>query len=294
MRRAVQFWPPIVAVMAVLAALPAGALAGGGPPPKLCPQETVRDYLAQTRAFPKLRPFPVGELPRRFGPPGFDTSPPLELPNTGQVLGPSFRYFGPGDRVSLDLDLTLILTRLNGRGHPLGRPAVKRVRLRSLSGSGERTVGLRISGRPALYRIVMEARNGAGRALGRYGQYIRVVRRRSDPRLLLGDYTLRPGETTEIGVAEFGTGFLVFTPHYSVEAFDGTNWAPTAIEARTPSNILGPLADSGTAVVCSKLAIPAATPPGRYRISQAVEHRWGVPRPGPVHSVLSAEFEVAQ
>jgi hypothetical protein len=241
-----------------------------------------------------MRPFPVGELPRSFGPLGLSMSPPAELPNTGQVLGPTLRFFGPAERASLDLDLTFTLTRLNGRGRALGRPRVKRVRLRSVPGlPKEPTFGVRISGRPALYRIEMEARNGSGRVLARYGQYSRIVRRRSDPRLLLGRTTLRPGETTSIGVAEFGTGYLVFNPGYTVETFDGAAWLPTGIQAQTPSNILGPLADSGASAVCSKLPIPAGTPPGRYRLSQPVEHRWGVPRPHPVRSVLRAEFEVA-
>lgn len=276
----------------LITASPANALAGGGPPPRECRQETVHEYLAPTRGFPRLNPFPVGELPRRFGPLGLDMSPPLELPNTGQVLGPTFRFLGAARRVSLDLDLTITLTRLDGRGRALGKPAVRRTRLRSVTASTERTVGVRISGRPALYRIEMEARDGSGRMLGSYGQYVRVVRRKSDPRLLLGKSSLRPGETTSIGVAEFGTGFLVFKPSYSVEAFDGTGWVPTTIQARTPAAIFAPLADSGAVATCSKLPIPAGTPPGRYRLSQAVEHRWGVPRPQPVHTVLSAEFTV--
>jgi hypothetical protein len=277
----------------LLAAVPANAIAGGGPAPRECPQETVHDYLAPTRGLPKLRPFPVGELPRRFGPVGLDISPPLNLPNTAQVLGPTFRFLGAGSRVSLDLRLTFTLTRVNSRGRALGRPVVRHVRLRAISGSTEPTLGVRVSGRPALYRIEMAARNASGRALGAYAQYSRVVRRRSDPRLLLGKRTLRPGEITSIGIAEFGTGFLVFKPRYTVEAFDGSGWIPAAIQARTPSNLLIPLADSGAAAVCSKLAIPAATAPGRYRISQPVEHRWGYPRPSPAHAVLSAEFEVA-
>jgi hypothetical protein len=110
--------------------------------------------------------------------------------------------------------------------------------------------------------------------------------------LLLGKTTLRPGELTSIAIAEFGTGYLVFKPSYSVEAFDGTGWIPTAIQARTPANLLAPLAGSGSAAVCSKLPIPTGTPPGRYRLSQRVEHRWGAPRPQPLQTVLSAEFTV--
>jgi hypothetical protein len=282
----------LIAVIATALALPAGALGGGGPPPKRCPQETVHDYLAQTRAFPELRQFPVGELPRRFGPLGLDTSPPPELPNTGQVLGPTFRWLGAGSRVALDLRLTFTLTRLDGRGRSVGLPVIRTVRLRGISGASEPTLGIGVPGRPALYRIEMQARDGSGRSLGTYGQYSRVVRRKRDSRLLLGMGSLRPGDTTSIGIAEFGTGFLVYRPHFRVEAFDGAGWIPTTIQARVPSDLEIPLADAGAAAVCAKLAIPAGTPPGRYRISQPVEHRWGVPRPEPVQSVLSTNFEV--
>lgn len=279
-------------VALVFAAFPANAIAGGGPPLRDCRQEVIHDYLAPTRGFPKLTPFPVGELPRRFGPLGLNISPPLELPNTPQVLGPTFRYIAAPPRVSLDLDLTFTLTRLNGRGRPLGRPRVKRVRLRSISTSQEPTLGVRISGRPALYRIEMLARKGSGRKLARYGQYVRVVHRTSNPHLLLGQGTLHPGETTSIGIAEFGTGYLVFRPHYTVEAFDGINWVPSTIRARTPEEIFVPIADSGGVTLCSKLPIPVGTAPGRYRISQPVEHRYGIPRPQATHPVLSAEFSV--
>jgi hypothetical protein len=279
-------------ILAAFAAFPASAVAGGAEPPlRDCRQEVVHDYLAPTRGLPKLTPFPIGELPLRFGE-GLYTSPPLELPNTGQVLGPTFRFYGPEDRTSLDLDLTFTLTRLNGHGRARGRPVVKRTRLGGISGSNEPTLGVRISGRPALYRLEMEARNGAGRMLGAYGQYVRVVHRKSDPHLLLGNDTLRPGETTRIGIAEFGTGYLVFTPRYTIEAFDGLNWVPAAIEARTPENLFVPIADSGGITLCSKLPIPVGTPPGRYRISQPVEHRYGIPRPQETHPVLRAEFTV--
>ena len=128
--------------------------------------------------------------------------------------------------------------------------------------------------------------------LDRYGSTSRVVRRKSDPRLLLGQPTLRPGETASIGIAEFGTGFLVFEPDYSVEAFDGVNWVPTAIQASTPANFLSLLADSGVVVNCSKLAIPPGTAPGLYRLSEPVIHRWGVPRNHTARPVLSTEFTV--
>jgi hypothetical protein len=280
-------------VALALAAFPASAVAGGGAPLRDCRQEVVHDYLAPTRGFPKLTPFPVGELPRRFGPLGLDMSPPLELPNTPQVLGPSFRYLSGHPRASLDLDLTFTLTRLNARGRAIGKPRVKRTKLRSLTTSQEPTLGVRISGRPALYRIEMLARNGSGRKLARYGQYVRVVHRKSNPHLLLGQGTLHPGETTSIGIAEFGTGYLVFNPRYTIEAFDGINWVPSTIKARTPEEIFVPIADSGGVTLCSKLPIPAGTAPGRYRISQPVEHRYGIPRPQETHPVLRAEFTVA-
>ncbi len=280
-------------VALALAVFPANAIAGGGPPLRDCRQEVIHDYLAPTRGFPKLHAFPVGELPRRFGPLGLDISPPLELPNTGQVLGPTFRFLSGQRRASLDLDLTFTLTRLNGRGRAIGKPRVKRRRLRSLTTSQEPTLGVRISGRPALYRIEMLARNGSGIVLDRYGQYVRVVHRKSNPQLLLGQETLHVGETTTIGVAEFGTGYLVFRPRYTIEAFDGVNWVPSTIRARTPEPIFVPIAESGGVTLCSKLPIPVGTPPGRYRISQPVEHRYGIPRPEATHPVLSTEFTVA-
>ena len=254
----------------------------------------VHDYLASARGLKKLNRPKVGELPPRFGPDGLEIREPSELLNAGQLLAYTIKYERNEETAHLDWNLTATLTRIDKSGRALGKPIVRRTRLTRIVGFADREVGITVSGRPALYRFELKVRDAsAARFLGNYGEYVRVVRRRSDPRLLLGKNPLRAGETTSIGVAEFGTGFLVFQPEYSVEAFDGVNWVPTAIQARTPDNLDIPVADSGAVAVCSKLPIPPGTAPGRYRLSQPVEHRWGIPRPAPAHLVLSAEFTVA-
>ena len=178
----------------------------------------------------------------------------------------------------IDWNMTTTLTRINNRGRALGRPVVKRTRLTKVFGFHDREVGIRVSNRPAFYRLELKIRDASrARFLASYGVYVRVVRRKSDPRLLLGPPTLRAGETASIGIAEFGTGFLVFEPDYSVEAFDGVNWVPTAIQASTPPNFFSLVADSGLVVNCSKLPIPPGTAPGRYRMNEPVDTPLGGP-----------------
>ena len=253
----------------------------------------VHDYLAPISGLKRLNGPKFGELPKRFGPDGLEIREPGQLANSGRLLAYTVMYERNEETAHIDWNMTTTLTRINNRGRALGRPVVKRTRLTKVFGFHDREVGIRVSNRPAFYRLELKIRDASrARFLASYGVYVRVVRRKSDPRLLLGPPTLRPGETASIGIAEFGTGFLVFEPDYSVEAFDGVNWVPTAIQASTPSNFFSLLADSGRVVNCSKLPIPAGTAPGLYRLNEPVIHRWGVPRNHTDRPVLSTEFTV--
>ena len=180
-------------------------------------------------------------MPKRFGPDGLEILEPGQLANSGGLLAYTVMYERNEETAHIDWNMTTTLTRINNRGRALGRPVVKRTRLTKVFGFHDREVGIRVSNRPAFYRLELKIRDASrARFLASYGVYVRVVRRKSDPRLLLGPPTLRAGETASIGIAEFGTGFLVFEPDYSVEAFDGVNWVPTTIQASTRAQFLFP------------------------------------------------------
>jgi hypothetical protein len=256
---------------------PATALAlGGGQLPE-CQHGVVRDYLSPFRGLPKL-PNPAFELPRRFGPPGLELRQPENLLNHGRFDGYTVEFLPP-DGARIDWRMTATLSRIDAAGRAIGAPLRRRRRLRFVK--ADRSIGFVLPGKPALYRIELGIRDGAsGKPLGSYGEYVRVVRRRLDPHVVLAPPVLKAGETAAVGVAEYGTGLLDFIDtHYSVEVLDGSTWAETPIEVHTPSQDFGLYAAYGELTYCSTVSVPFGAAPGRYRVIGPVEHTWGVPAP---------------
>ena len=281
-------------VALALAAFPASAAAGGGPPLRQCPHEVVHDYLAPISGLKQLNGPKFGELPKRFGPDG------LEHPRAGTTgeLRRAPRLHGDvrakrRDRTHrLEPDHDPDPDQQPGPGARQARrqadPADQGLRLpRPRSGDpGLEPTGL-LSPRAENPRCLQ---GPIPRQL--WQSTSASCAGRATPACCSGRRRCGPGETASIGIAEFGTGFLVFEPDYSVEAFDGVNWVPTAIQASTPPNFFSLVADSGLVVNCSKLPIPPGTAPGLYRLSEPVIHRWGVPRNHTDRPVLSTEFTV--
>lgn len=272
---------------------PAAALAlGGGRLPE-CRHEVARDYLAPFRGLPKLGAPPF-ELPRRFGPPGLELRPPENLLNHARFDGYTLKFAMAHKVARVDWVLTASLVRIDRHGRALGRPAAKRRRLRRVAGLSEHRIGFKLAGPPALYRIELEVRDGAsGKPLGRYGEYVRVARRRLDAHVVVAPPLLRAGETAAVGVAEYGTGLIDFIhTRYSVEVLDGSAWAPTPIEVHTPSQIFGLYAADGELTYCSTISIPPGTAPGRYRVVAPAEHTWGIPAPHRTPLDVDGDFGV--
>ena len=175
--------------------------------------------------------------------------------------------------------MTATLTRINNRGRALGRPVIKRTRLTRVFGFHDREVGIRVSNRPRLLSPRAEIRDASrARFLASYGSTsASSVGRATPPAARAADAA--GGRRPRSGSPNSAPAYLVFDPDYSVEAFDGVNWVPTAIRrARRP--IFPLLADSG-GVSCSKLPIPAGTAPGRYRISEPSNTAGESPTQGP-------------
>jgi hypothetical protein len=184
-------------------------------------------------------------------------------------------------------------------------------------GDGER---LRNEGRPQLfeaggstacaagnpvYRLEISFRNKAGALLGRFGEYVRVLRRTGSEgrRLALNKTSFLPGEAVVAHAEELGVGWIEVNDTYTIEVHDGSTWARAPITPKGVSLLIGTIVGPGEATSVSRFnpakscwafAIPPGASPGLYRfvidgVSMKVDGRRLFR--GPPLS-LSAEFQI--
>ena len=93
---------------------------------------------------------------------------------------------------------------------------------------GESNAGNRfsfsVSAKPALYRIEIIFQDGHGKRLGRYGEYLRVVRPNEDARLVVTPSSLIPGETVHARVENFGTDAVSYGEGSRIERYGDAGW----------------------------------------------------------------------
>jgi hypothetical protein len=123
----------------------------------------------------------------------------------------------------------------------------------------------RLSGKPSLYRFEIEFLNWAGKRIGRFGRYLRVLRPRRDARLALNPTSFRPGDTVAPRLENFGTESLLYGLGYSIESYDGAAWARSPIDRPRPIPLIGLRTGPGEAASCWDFTIPSDAPPGLYR-----------------------------
>jgi len=144
----------------------------------------------------------------------------------------------------------------------LARRIAHVVRLRS---HGHRRFWFRLPGKPSLYRFEIEFRNRAGKRIGRFGRYLRVMRPRRDARLTLKATSFQPGETVSPRLENFGTESLLYGLGYSIESYDGATWSRSAIDRPRPVPLIGLRTGPGEAASCWDFTIPPDARPGLHR-----------------------------
>jgi hypothetical protein len=282
--RAVAF---TVALLLLLAP-PAAAVHEKGPPPKFCEHGLVRDYRAPLRELPELHGAPeYRRLP--FGPSGVFLHAPADLRERGGFVAYTLEREGLRP-VRLDWDLTASLSRVGAQGRMLGRQRVRLYRVGLLA--EDRRFGFRIPATLGLYRFDVAIRDFSGRLLSRYGAYIRLIERRRDVRVALSAASVRPGETVSARVENHGSGSLILSGHYWIEAFDGSTWNIAPISPRTPDPLVGLATGPGGALTCWRFPVPSDAPPGRYRLVGEIEHSWSWPKAPLTGIPLAPEFEI--
>ncbi len=269
-----------------------GGLAAAKP---FCDGTIARDYEAPFSQMPPVRPPPEGELP--FGPRNMSMFRVdwRSVALRGGNLGYRFGAKDAGTRtLRLNWDVTARLIAVDTRGRPVREVGRVHKRFTSVSGYDERGYDLPEFVFPAkhvgLYRFDLSFRSLRGRALGRYREYFRVLRRTVKMDLRLSSTRFHPGETAYARMANLGTNGLNVPFRYAVERLDGTTWVGAGATV-TPGDALSPdenwWMQGGEFVPCTEYEIPLGAEPGRYRVRTSVQP-FGSRR----HPLLTAGFSV--
>jgi hypothetical protein len=241
-------------------------------PAPVCDSRLAVDYAAPLASLPGAHPLREGELP--FGPHNFSVE------NLGwshvALVGSSFGYSFSGKndpyRV-LDLGWRAMATAWAVDAHgrvrrEIGRRGWRVGKIKELS-------KLRLgfpADRPGFVRVDVRFATLAGRKLGSYRDYFRVLARSEDTAIATDRSTVHPGEVIVGQVENRGAGHIsARSGLLELERFAGGIWEavpqPPSPESITGYGLfLGP----GEASHCHAYRVPADAPPGRYRLATTI------------------------
>jgi len=256
-----------------------------------CGRSIEPDYESVFADLPSVKEIPAsGELP--FGPGRLRVRSPDEAVLVPPVrVGYDFFLESPyrAQGVRPHWVLTLIAKRI-GRTGVLGAVvASAEHRLDTLGRSSSQSIALNLPSKPGLYLLDLRFRRHMGRMLGRYGQYVRVMRPRTDARLSVSASSFKAGDEVLFRVENRGTTPVgLIGEEFRFERYSDGVWSedPASPNAFTRQR-LGQL-PAGTAGFCRAFSMPSSIDPGHYRISKRVTIS---PKVG--FKSLQAEFDIA-
>lgn len=279
----------LCAAIAIAAVLPASAAASG-----FCETSQVHNYEKPLEGMPPVRPSPeTQKLP--FGPGNifFGSRGPGPLAIGSEEVGYSLDYTRIATHPSgkrLDWLVIAKLDQVDAEGHVQKRVAFDQVN--GLRFPSKHTLAFPLSARPALYRLEVVFRDGSGQRLGRYGEYVRVMRSRPEAHLVLSQSAFRPGELVAPRLENKGTDRLFYGLGYSIEEFDGTGWSRASISPTGAVLLIGLWSGPGEAASCWRFVVPTDAAPGKYRFVLSVDAYRGAAREHSEKLALSSEFEI--
>ncbi|HEX5988671.1 MAG TPA: hypothetical protein VFY75_00470 [Solirubrobacterales bacterium] len=256
-----------------------------------CVTATEIDYEAPLADLPPL--------PRNSSSDGLKIGPPrlrlIAVGNTLNIEKGRFGYELAIDRQTIRRPVVLSgyteleLERVNRRGEVVEPIAMRRQALGVVASPAfnGKSYLVDVPAKPGLYRFQTRLRDARGKAVGRYADYLRVVRPVTDVRLILRGGPVRPGDQVDFWIENRGTRTVdPIGVDFAFEVFEGGSWltAPGS-PSIFPKLRLLPL-PAGRAGDCSTFQIPPEAKPGHYRFSKDVilESR--------IRKQLTAEFAV--
>jgi hypothetical protein len=245
-----------------------------------CPR-TVRDYAAPLK---RLRPVhhitpaaPYRGVHPHFAPPGVritERAPsrekfPVMLTAGGSHSNPPVQFGVLSDttpQLTQRLKWRVVVSLVRFRGDKEVTLHRKGHELLSIKPNSQHWLGFRIPRTPGLFLVEFQIRSLSGKSLGRYGQYVRAMRRTLNVRLDLRRPEVTPGDTIVGCLQNIGTVVVDYGQDSSaIQMHTGTSWEQASFGFPWPRydapTGLGP----GTAKIIGRIQVPAAAPLGSYR-----------------------------
>lgn len=151
------------------------------------------------------------------------------------------------------------------------------------------------SPQPGLYRYATSFRK-AGKSLGRYWDYYRVVRRSDDVRLTLNSTAFRAGDEVLAKIENDTPEWIFYGLPYQIQKNESGNWVPVDLSKLFGRLVaflmIGLMAEPGTVAECSSgFTVPETMDPGWYQMVKTVDLRSDPRLQGRSRDVM-AEFRV--
>jgi Bacterial Ig-like domain len=263
------------------------------------PREIGRNYERPFLRLPELHQMPETRLP--FAPPALHVERILGvdrygIPRTYQVsqvlvgdesYGYAFSNENPRRALRLDWKIRARLQKTDHLGGPSGPVASKGLSVSRIHPKTERHLIFDVPSKPGIYRISIELGDRRGQILGRYSEYLRVLRPRVKARLTVEDHSVLAGEAVFSRIENLATASIEGAAGFDVQRFDGSTWVSVPVDQGWEP--YGSYARVGWSSNCAAVfEVPPDSQRGRYRIVKEV---WPQGRRGRSFS-LSAEFEV--
>lgn len=210
-----------------------------------------------------------------------------------------------GDRFGFELDIDrqairrpvvlagyteLELARVNRWGSVVKVVTAKREALGIVAGPGfnGQPFVVRVPARPGLYLFRAKLRDARGATVGRYADYLRVLRPVTNVRLMTERGPSGPGSLIRFWIENRGTREVdPLGREFAVEVLEGGLWSKAPFGPRAFPKVKAKSLTAGASGGCMFFSIPLEAQPGLYRFSKDVVLESGQKR------TLTAEFEIS-
>jgi len=250
-----------------------GGASAGSTSVSFCGDRIVHDYSRPFDRMPGLRGVPAsGQLP--FAPPQTTFSPSTSQVVLAQKASPRYSYGFESflnRRLRLDWRIEGRLSLVDAKGKVLRILEQKTWVLGTVSEEefNKLTLGFKLDQGQRVYRSDLVFRKADGGLLGRFAEYVRIVKRTNNVKLGIYRDTVRPSEPVVFRVENVGTARATYGPPFTLERFDGNGWASYPAELGPWRRVLWS-AHGGMAGPCQEWQIPGNTTAGKYRVRKSL------------------------